>query len=337
MRSILSVALLLIAMTVSAWAAQSELVLASGEVVRGEILSETDEVLVVSRVIESKNQEKTIKVTYLKSKIAKITRNIPETSDPAAEYAKRSAAAEDTPEGHLKLVRWCREQKLDREAAEQVNLVLARQPASAEALKHAAELGCVEVDGQWILQSDLDVATGEADESARRKTAARERTNTIVKANQANQAFLEASKRLEKANTRLATLPDAISDARNAVSAGSSDASQAEQNETWARQQSQRATASLNDASRARQEESMKYYREQVAEADRSIQKAQQNRKAALGKQRQAEKQLAALESELAACTKTVDGLQRDIDQLRVTADDAVAQREAAAAAAKKP
>ncbi len=69
----------------------------------------------------------------------------------------------------------------------------------------------------------------------------------------------------------------------------------------------------------------------QVAEADRQVQKEQQERKTALGKQRQAERQLATLESERATCAKTVETLEKDMERLRLAAEDALAQRNAAA------
>ena len=320
--------LLLVAALTHAWAAQSELVLATGEVIRGEIVSETDEVVVITRQIETKTKSITVKNTYLKAKIAKITRDMPEEVDHAGDYVKKAAAAENTAAAHLALLAWCRERKLVPQAVKQINLVLALAPSSAPALKHAAELGCVEVDGRWMLQSELEASTGETEEVADRKTAARDRTKAIVQANQAKKAHLDAVARLEKAEARLLVLPDAISEAKNEVQAAIGSATYAGYEETAARESAKRNQDELNDAKRQSQEESMKFYRQQLGESERRVLQAQAERKAAQVKQRAAEKQVLALENEKVACTKTVATLSADMERLRVAADDAVIQRD---------
>ena len=310
-------AILILSLSLSCgWAAQSELVLASGEVVRGEIVSETEEVLVLARAVETRNKTMTVKQTYLKSKIAKITRELPTAVDLPAEYLRKAEAAESTVEAHVALLAWCRANKLVPQAVNEINQILARDATSAVALKAAAELECVEVDGRWILQSDLEATSGQAEEAKERKAAARERTKSIVQANQAKKAHQDAVARLAKVEARQALLPQLIIDARGAAENAAWQAKVAADDEARAREAGDRAQDGLNDARRNSYEESMRFYRQELAEADRRVQKAQAARKAALEKQRAAEKQVKALEAETATCAKTITATQAELDRL---------------------
>ena len=314
----------------SAWAAQSELVMITGEVIRGEILSETDEILILQRQIEVKGKSMTTKMSYIKGKIAKITRDLPEEKNPITEYQAAVKRTEDNLAGHLSMIVWCREHKMDPWAVDHINKALAKSAGNEEALKHAAQLGCLEIDGQWMLEKDFAEATGTDADEKNRKAAGREKTKTVVVANQAIKAYEDAQKKLDTATIRSKTIESEVLQAKSDVRTADSDISRAEMDEKNARDDLARNKEGQITAKDNHNDNSMRFYQTNINDANKRIDRALQERKTSQRLKAEAEKKLAALERERPLIEKTLLTVGRDIDALRKAAEDAKLERAAA-------
>lgn len=101
-------------------------------------------------------------------------------------YQERlSTLADDDLEGHLSLARWCREQKLDDEAAGEFRRVLSIDPDQPEA---RISLGYRKVNGKWMTFGEIQEAKG----------LVKFRGKWILPAERDLQLALEKQKALEK-------------------------------------------------------------------------------------------------------------------------------------------
>lgn len=74
-----------------------------------------------------------------------------------AEYQKLARTAPDTVEGHWKLVLWCRQHKLEKNAEPHLERILELDPNHAEA---RAALGFRQKDGKWMKRDDVMASRG---------------------------------------------------------------------------------------------------------------------------------------------------------------------------------
>jgi DNA repair exonuclease SbcCD ATPase subunit len=142
---------ILLAAIACAPAVETELRLTTGEVVRGEVTSQTDTEVALKRAVPGKDGVPIfITVRYPRGQIAAIT----EVSTAADEYPAQAKAAATTADGQAALARWCVAHQLRTEAITHAKRALALDQTHTLARQAMADLGLVEREGEWLDQDE---------------------------------------------------------------------------------------------------------------------------------------------------------------------------------------
>ncbi len=139
---ILALAILLSA---AAAAAADEVELTSGAVIEGKVEDLGDSI----KIIKSNGS-----ATYPKSMVRKIT---PKKTAEELYDEKARALKDDDLDGHLRLARWCLQQKLQKEALVEFKRIILLSPDHEEA---RAGAGYQKVDGKWLTEDEASAARG---------------------------------------------------------------------------------------------------------------------------------------------------------------------------------
>lgn len=132
-------------------AVETELRLTNGEVVRGEVVSQTDAEVALKRAVPGKDGVPMfITVRYPRGQIAEIK----EVTTAADEYPARVKAAATNADGQAALARWCATNQLRTEALTHAKRALALDQTHPLARQVMADLGLVEREGEWLDQDE---------------------------------------------------------------------------------------------------------------------------------------------------------------------------------------
>jgi chromosome segregation ATPase len=133
-----------------------EVHLRSGQVARGELVSQDDDKIVVQSSSTSKSgKTMTITLTYKRADIASLVK----LDDPLETYRVRTAAA-TTAGDHAKLAAWCTDMGMGAQALEQAERAVDLDPGQEACVKLALDAGWVRSDGTWVKEADLLAAGG---------------------------------------------------------------------------------------------------------------------------------------------------------------------------------
>lgn len=189
--------LLALAASFQALAAQDvELKLRSGAVVKGTLVSEDDDKVVVkSTAIGKSGKAMSMTMPYKRTEIAEVIA----LADPEETYKTKSAAAKSAAD-QLALAQWCREQARTEQAIEHAKKAVELDATVEAAVTLATELGWVRVDGKWVKEADALAAQGKVRVQGKIMTLAEA---DALKANAKNQAAAADAQRAtdEKAGT----------------------------------------------------------------------------------------------------------------------------------------
>lgn len=323
----------------SAATAPMDIFLTNGETVRGVIVSETEEVVVVERSVPGRNGSIIAKMTYLRSRIIKMV-PAPIEEDPTFAYLKRAKGAPDTPEAHLDLARFCVDRKLVSEAVAHLDKVVKARPHDPSALRLLAELGAMEVDGTWIAEKDFLAQQDLSREGGKvvateEKGQGRERANAIIIANRLEARLAAHHKEIDKAKERIAVIPGAQREARSTASLAETQAQQARANEQRERDRIIELSRNIDDAARYYSQDNQRLWRTERQAAERRIHEYQRQNTEALARKATAERELTKLEREWAEVRPRLAKLEVELPALAEETATAVAARTAANAAAK--
>jgi hypothetical protein len=136
---------------------QVELHLRTGAVVKGELVSEdADKVVVKSTTMAKSGKAMTMTMSYRRDDIAQVVPlEDPEDVFKAKRLAARSGA------DHAALAAWCREQGMTDRAVEHAERAVALDATQDGAVKLLADLGWVkDADGKWAKEADVLAAEG---------------------------------------------------------------------------------------------------------------------------------------------------------------------------------
>jgi len=153
--------LVLIVLAAAAWLplAAADLVevhLRSGQVTKGELISQdADKVVVKSNATGKSGKTMSITMTYRREDIADLV----ELGDPDDTYRKSNAAAA-TAADHAKLAAWCTDMGMGARALEQAERAVDLDPGQAACAKLALDAGWVKSDGKWVKEADVLAADG---------------------------------------------------------------------------------------------------------------------------------------------------------------------------------
>ncbi len=137
-------------------AQQVELHLRTGAVVKGDLISEdNDKVVVKSTAIGKSGKAMSMTMPYKRADIAEVIT----LADPETVYQTKSAAAK-TADDFLALAQWCREQGMVDQAVEHAKKSLALDATQESAKTLLGDLGWVMVDGKWLKEADALAAQG---------------------------------------------------------------------------------------------------------------------------------------------------------------------------------
>lgn len=153
--SLVSVLALATALPLAA-AQQVELHLRTGAVVKGELVSEdNDKVVVKSTTVGKSGKAMSMSMPYKRADIAEL---IP-LADAETVYQTKMKAA-TTASDFLALAQWCREQSMNDQAVEHAKKSVALDAKQDAARALLGELGWVEVEGKWMKEADALAAQG---------------------------------------------------------------------------------------------------------------------------------------------------------------------------------
>jgi uncharacterized phage infection (PIP) family protein YhgE len=153
--------LVLIVLAISAWLPLTavdlvEVHLRSGQVMKGELVSQdADKVVVKSNSTGKSGKTMSITMTYRRDDIADLV----ELGDPEDTYRTRNAAA-TTAADHAKLAAWCTDMGMGARALEQAERAVDLDPSQEACAKLALDAGWVRSDGKWVKEADLLAAEG---------------------------------------------------------------------------------------------------------------------------------------------------------------------------------
>ena len=136
-------------------AQQVELHLASGQVVKGEVIAQDDTEVRVKSAIATKTGTMSVTMGYKRESILSIVT----LADPEVDFAKRAAAAKSA-DDHAALAAWCRDQAMPDRAAAQAQEALAQTADQPVALALLKDLGWIQADGKWVKESEWLAAQG---------------------------------------------------------------------------------------------------------------------------------------------------------------------------------
>jgi hypothetical protein len=154
-------ALVLIVSCLAAWlplraADLVEVHLRSGQVMKGELVSQDpDKIVVKSNSTGKSGKTMSITMTYRREDIADLV----ELGDPEETYRTRSAAAA-TAADHAKLAAWCTDMGMGARALEQAERAVDLDPKQEACAKLALDAGWVSADGKWVKEADVLAADG---------------------------------------------------------------------------------------------------------------------------------------------------------------------------------
>jgi len=157
--------------------AEEEVLLASGETVTGELVSECGTTLEIRRQIIIKHRPMSATVTISKDQIT----HRGAVASFAVQYQARVTSSPDTLEGHVALARWCVDHCLVKEAAD--NALRADVIDSDNVLVERlfSELGYIKVTDQWVREDEYLAKTGLVDYGGKIMTSAEaEKAKTIA-------------------------------------------------------------------------------------------------------------------------------------------------------------
>jgi hypothetical protein len=171
--------------------AEEEVHLASGEVVVGELLTETSTSLEVRRTVLIKHTAVPATVTIAKDQITR-REKVPSF---AAQYAARAKTTMDTLEGHLALARWSIDHCLVKEAAANAQRADDLDSDNPLVLKVFSDLGYIKEKDAWVREDEYLARTGLVDYQGKIMTPAEaEKAKAIFAANQEHDDATQAIK-----------------------------------------------------------------------------------------------------------------------------------------------
>ncbi len=133
-----------------------EVHLRSGQVTKGELVSQdADKVVVKSNSTGKSGKAMSITMSYRREDIADLV----ELGDPDETYRKRDAVA-TTAADHAKLAAWCTDNGMGARALEQAERAVDLDPGQEACVKLALDAGWVRADGKWAKEADVLAADG---------------------------------------------------------------------------------------------------------------------------------------------------------------------------------
>jgi hypothetical protein len=151
-----AIALLIGATAIDLNAATVEVRVTSGDLITGEVITETATTLELKRLVLIKHKPVETSITLTKSTIT-ARKEVPPLT---AQYETRRSTVQSTLLGQCALARWC----LDRALTEQ-SLVHTRQAEQIDRFspivaKLYADLGYIKIDDAWVVESEHLASTG---------------------------------------------------------------------------------------------------------------------------------------------------------------------------------
>lgn len=137
-------------------AQQVELKLRTGAVVKGDLVSEdNDKVVVKTTAVGKSGKAMSMTMPYKRADIAEVIM----LADAESVYRTKSAAA-TTAADFLALAQWCREQNMVDQAVEHAKKSVALDATQQSAVALLGELGWMQVDGKWVKEAEALAAQG---------------------------------------------------------------------------------------------------------------------------------------------------------------------------------
>lgn len=171
--------------------AEEEIHLASGDVVVGELLSESPTSLDVRRQVLIKHNAATATVTIPKDQITYRTK----VASFATQYQARAKTTPDTLEGHMALARWSIEHCLVAEAALNAKRADDLDSDNPLVVKLFRDLGYIQEKDAWVREDEYLARTGMVDYMGKIMTPAQaEKAKAVFAATQEHDAATQAIK-----------------------------------------------------------------------------------------------------------------------------------------------
>jgi hypothetical protein len=191
---------------------ESDILLSTGEVVRGEIVAETDSSISLRRHVELKGKRVAMTSLHHRKDIVKIMA-VKAEKTLMQRYEELCAKSGPGYEGRVAILEFCKANKLMPQAVTHANEALAVKPQDPVVLAFLAEEKCIEVDGTWMREEDVlalegKVRVGEKvltiEEAQRRKEDAKNKTVAYA----ANQRLEQLYKQRDSLAQRLSDLKE---------------------------------------------------------------------------------------------------------------------------------
>lgn len=131
-------------------AADVELVLRSGKIVRGQLVAEEGGRVTVRQRLMGKNGSTTMEATYSVDEVLKRTAVKP----PEELYAEKAAKCDASLRGRCQLAQWCWENQLPEKAVAHCKEAFAIDPTEPWARRIMEQLGWAEINGSWVVEAD---------------------------------------------------------------------------------------------------------------------------------------------------------------------------------------
>lgn len=133
-----------------------ELHLRSGALVKGDLVSQdAEKVVVKSSMVAKSGKAMSITMTYKRDDIAELV----DIGDPDVVYGTRSKAAMSAAD-HAALAVWCTQMGMSDRALEQAEHAVDLDATQENAAKLALDAGFVKADGKWVKEADLLAGQG---------------------------------------------------------------------------------------------------------------------------------------------------------------------------------
>jgi hypothetical protein len=171
--------------------AEEEVHLASGEVVTGEIITETATTLEIRRQLLIKHNAVVATVNIAKDQITR-REKVPSFAD---QYKTRQKTTTDTLEGHIALARWSADHCLVKEAAENAQRADDIDSDNPLVNKLFGDLGYVKIKDKWVREDEYLAKNGLVDYQGKIMTPAEaDKAKAIYLANQEHDDATQAIK-----------------------------------------------------------------------------------------------------------------------------------------------
>ncbi len=171
--------------------AEEEVHLASGEVVTGELITETSTALEIRRQVLIKHNAVSATVNIAKDQITR-REKVPAFSE---QYKTRQKSTPDTLEGHIALARWSADHCLIAEAAQNAQRADDIDSDNPLVNKLFGDLGYVKIKEQWVREDEYLAKNGLVDYQGKIMTPAEaEKAKAIYLANQEHDDATQAIK-----------------------------------------------------------------------------------------------------------------------------------------------